>query len=182
MASYWAATFAAYPALLTMWRAWRTAAHPMLLRLDQGASDAVRVLATVRWALATALGAVGGLVSIGVFATGAQRQAWISYAGKPDAYPSEFVVVTGLLLTVFLAMNFIPGWTRWRSAALHELDVRLPAAYPPQPEWKERVAERETYGQLLRLPQDLRDIATSSVVVLGPLLSAAASLFLPGGG
>jgi hypothetical protein len=182
MATYGVATFAAYPALLTMWRAWRALAQRMVSAADQVASDTVRELGTVRWALVTALGAVGALVSIGVFATGAQRQAWIAYSGEPDSYPPELVVVTGLLLTLFLAINFIPGWTSWRSATIRELETRLPSAYPPQPAWRERAAERQAYGELLQLPQNLRDVASSAVVVLGPLLSAAVSLFLPARG
>ncbi|WP_186815175.1 hypothetical protein [Terrabacter aerolatus] len=182
MATYGVATSAAYPALLTMWRAWRALAQRRVPAADQVASDAVPELLTVRWALVTALGAAGTLVSIGVFATGAQRQAWIAYSRQPDSYPPELVVVTGLLLTLFLAVNFIPGWTSWHSATIRELETRLPSAYPPQPAWRERAAERQAYAELLQLPQNLRDVASSAVVVLGPLLSAAVSLFLPSRG
>ena len=73
MATYAFATIAAYPALLTMWRAVPVARGLRVMPAGD-AVETVPVLSTVRGAIVTALAAVGTLVSIGVFATGAQRQ------------------------------------------------------------------------------------------------------------
>ncbi len=176
--SYAVATLAAFPALLTMWRAWRVA-RDLRVRPPGDVDEMVKVLTLVRWAIVTAVAAAGAVVSIGVLAAGAQRQAWLAFGGDPSAYPPDFVVVTGLLLTIFLGVNFVPAWMQWRLSASCELERRLPPLLPPQPGWQERTADRGTYSTMLQLPESLRDVASSAVVVLGPLVSAGLSLFLP---
>lgn len=179
MATYAMATFAAYPALAAMWVAGNRA-RAVSASTDDPAGPVIAELAVVRSTVVTAVSAVGAVVTVGVFAAGAQRQAWAAYSTDLASYPPAYVVVMGLAVTLFLAANAVPAWSRWRAAALREVDLRLPVIAPPGPGWRNRLEDRDAYSALLGLSQTAGNLLTSSVVVLGPLLSAAVSLFLPG--
>lgn len=86
MATYAMATFAAYPALAAMWVAGnRARAVPPT---DASAGSVITELAIVRSTIVTSVSAVGALVTVGVFAAGAQRQAWAAYSSDLASYPA----------------------------------------------------------------------------------------------
>jgi hypothetical protein len=46
--------------------------------------------------------------------------------------------------------------------------------------WQNRLQERKDLADLLKVTSGAKDVITSSILVAGPLISSAFSLFLPG--
>ena len=46
--------------------------------------------------------------------------------------------------------------------------------------WQARLAERNDLAGLLQVTSGVKDVLTSAVLVAGPLISSAFSMFLPG--
>lgn len=182
MATYAAAAFAAYPAFAAMWTSGR-ASHHLAASPPGPADKAMAALAGLRAGLTQTLTVLGALVSVGVFAAGAQRQAWQAYSPQQaDTYPPTYVLITGFALTLLLAAIFVPSWLRWTKAATRELDHRLAQLSPETPGWQTRASDRATYTAILQLPGAVHDQLTSAIIVLGPLTSSAVSLLLPAKG
>ncbi|TWP32823.1 hypothetical protein [Leekyejoonella antrihumi] len=179
--TYAVATMGAYRCLRAMWSA-RAAAASISRSSMPSPAGAIAALSQLRSVLVNALVAVGVLVSLGVFAAGAQRQAWEAFSPKnKDAYPAAYVVIMGCAVTLFLMVNFVPPWLGWTSAANAELDARLPSLAPDAAGWQARIGDRTAYAGLLQIPQSARELLSSSVFIVGPLISATISLFIPGG-
>jgi hypothetical protein len=161
---------AAIPACTAMWTCYRQAGQagiPELLRL--------------RECLLTALTALGALLSLGVFVTGALRQADLAVPRLATAFPASYVLIFGFAFSALLLANFAPAYHRVTAACKDTLDTLLPVLVPPAENWRDRLQERGDLADLLKLTSGTRDVVTSAIVVVGPFLSSAFSLFLPTG-
>ncbi len=165
----------------------RIAADPVLPPPDTR-DDPAALLALVqrliaqRRAFTRALAVAGGVVSAGVLATGAQRQAFLAVHTDNATYPPVFVVVWGVAASALLIAIALPGYRRLVRAGEQIVETTFPLLAPGQDCWRERLGEREDLAGLLDLSRSGRGVFQSAVVVAGPLASAGISLLLPGAG
>jgi hypothetical protein len=175
---YLLAVTAAVPPLMAMWECYR-----QLGRHDTGGPDAgagVSRLLLLRECLLSALTTVGLLVSAGVLITGAQRQAVLADAKFTSPYPSAYVLIFGLAFSALLVVNFLPAFRRLSRQANATIEAILPVLPPGADGWQNRLQERTDLAGLLQVTSGLKDVLTSAVLVAGPLISSAFSMFLPG--
>ena len=176
---YVLAVTAAVPAFMAMWECYRQ------LGPDGGAGGqdvaaAVSRLLLLRECLLSALTTVGLLVSAGVLATGAQRQADLADAKYTSPYPSAYVLIWGLAFSAVLVVNFLPAFRRLVRLASATIDAVFPIVPPGSDGWQNRVQERSDLADLLQVTSGAKDVITSAILVAGPLISSAFSMFLPG--
>jgi len=175
---YLLAVTAAVPPLLAMWECYR-----QLARDDTGGQDGAAVvnrLLLLRGCLLSALTTVGLLVSAGVLLTGAQRQAILADPKFTAPYPSAYVLIWGLAFSALLVVNFLPAFRRLSRRANATIDAMLPVLPPGADGWQNRLQERKDLAGLLQVTNGVKDVLMSAVLVAGPLISSAFSMFLPG--
>jgi len=175
---YLLAVTAAVPPLLAMWECYRQLARDDT-RGQDGAAGVNRLL-LLRECLLSALTTVGLLVSAGVLLTGAQRQAALADAKFTAPYPSAYVLIWGLAFSALLVVNFLPAFRRLSRRANATIDAILPVLPPGADGWQNRLQERNDLAGLLQVTGGVKDVLTSAVLVAGPLISSAFSMFLPG--
>lgn len=175
---YVLAVTAAVPPLMAMWECYRQLARDCTGGQD-GAAGVNRLL-VLRECLLSALTTVGLLVSAGVLATGAQRQAVLADAKFSAPYPSAYVLIWGLAFSALLVVNFLPAFRRLGRLANATIDGLLPVLPPGADGWQNRLQERTDLAGLLQVTGGVKDVLTSTVLVAGPLISSAFSMFLPG--
>jgi hypothetical protein len=142
----------------------------------------IRLITDRRRALTTGLTVAGTLVSLGVLATGAQRQALLAVQPKAPDYPPVYVVVWGITASAILVAGFVPGYRRLVAFGEKTVDGAFPMISPHESGWRDRVADRATLTNLLKVTQGFKDVVNSALVVGAPLVSAAFSLLLPSSG
>jgi len=176
---YVLAVTAAVPAFLAMWECFRQLA-------DNGGTDeqdsavVVSRLLLLRECLLSALTTVGLLVSAGVLIVGAERQAALADPKYTAPYPSAYVLIWGIAFSALLLVNFLPAFRRLIRLANATIDARFPILAPGSDGWQDRLQERKDLADLLKVTSSAKNVITSSVLVAGPLISSAFSLFLPG--
>jgi hypothetical protein len=175
---YVLAVTAAVPPLMAMWECYRQLGGDGTAAQDGAA--AVNRLLLLRECLLSALTTVGLLVSAGVLLTGAQRQAALADAKFTAPYPSAFVLIWGLAFSAVLVVNFLPAFRRLSRLANATIDAMLPVQAPGADGWQARLQERNDLAGLLQVTSGVKDVLTSAVLVAGPLISGAFSMFLPG--
>jgi hypothetical protein len=170
---------AAAPALAAMWECYRQLADG-----DDGIArspDAeITRLLLLRECLLAALTTLGLLVSAGVLATGAQRQAVLANPRDSASYPPAYVLIWGLGFSALLLVNFLPAFRRLTGLARAIIDRIFPMQFPGSDRWQDRLQERKDLADLLKVTSSTKDTITSAILVAGPLISSAFSLFLPG--
>jgi hypothetical protein len=174
---YLLAVAAAVPALVVMWECYRQLADDGGGR--QPSAEITRLL-LLRECLLSALTTVGLLVSAGVLATGAQRQAALADPRYGGPYPAAYVLMWGLAFSALLVVNFLPPFRRLTRLANAAIDRILPILFPGSDRWQDRLQERKDLADLLKVTSGAKDVITSAILVAGPLISSAFSLFLPG--
>jgi hypothetical protein len=170
---------AAMPAFLAMWECYLQLADGGGTAVDHTDVEVCRLL-LLRECLLSALTTVGLLVSAGVLATGAERQAALAAPKNAAPYPSAYVLIWGLGFSALLVVNFIPAFRRLTQRANVTIDATLPILPPGTGQWQARLQERKDLADLLKVTSGARDVITSAILVAGPLISSAFSLFLPG--
>jgi hypothetical protein len=176
---YALAVSAAVPAFVVMWECYRQLGDDSWAGITKVDEQITRLL-LLRQCLLSALTTVGLLVSAGVLATGAQRQAVLAEPKYAAPYPSAYVLIWGLAFSGLLVVNFIPAFRRLARRANAAIDENLPILFPDSREWQARLQERQDLASLLKVTSGAKDVITSAVLVAGPLISSAFSLFLPG--
>jgi hypothetical protein len=176
---YLLAVTAAVPAFMAMWECYRQLAHNGGVDGQDGAAGVHRLL-LLRECLLAALTTVGLLVSAGVLATGAQRQAFLADPKYTAPYPSAYVLIWGLAFSAVLVVNFLPAFRRLIRLASATIDAIFPIVPPGSDGWQNRLQERKDLAGLLQVTSGAKDVITSAILVAGPLISSAFSLFLPG--
>jgi hypothetical protein len=178
-AIYFLGVTASVPVFLAMWECYAQLADDGGTGADQAGAEVSRLL-LLRECLLSALTTVGLLVSAGVLATGAQRQAALAAPKYAAPYPSAYVLIWGLGFSALLVVNFIPAFRRLTRRANFFIDTALPILPPGDDHWQGRLQERKDLAELLKVTSGTRDVITSAILVAGPLISSAFSLFLPG--
>ena len=159
----------------------RSALKPLALGTGgQDGAAGVNRLLLLRECLLSALTTVGLLVSAGVLTTGAQRQAALADPRHTGPYPSAYVLIWGLAFSALLVVNFLPAFRRLIRLANATVDTLFPILPPGSDGWQNRLKERKDLADLLKVTSGAKDVITSSILVAGPLISSAFSLFLPG--
>jgi hypothetical protein len=176
---YTLAVTAAVPAFLAMWECYRQLASDGGTDEKDDAAEVNRLL-RLRECLLSALTAVGLLVSVGVLVVGAERQASLADPKYTAPYPSAYVLIWGIGFSVLLLINFLPAFRRLVHLANATIDEFFPILPPGSDGWQNRLQERKDLADLLKVTSGAKDVITSSVLVAGPLISSAFSLFLPG--
>jgi hypothetical protein len=175
---YVLAITATVPAFLAMWECYRQLADH-----DTGGQDSVagvNRLLLLRECLLSALTTVGLLVSAGVLTVGAERQASLADPKYTAPYPSAYVLIWGISFSGLLVVNFLPAFRRLVRLANAMIDKNLSILSPGSDGWQDRLQERKDLADLLKVTSGTKDVITSSILVAGPLISSAFSLFLPG--
>lgn len=176
---YVLAVAAAIPAFLVMWECFRQLAGNGGTNGQDGTAGVNRLL-LLRECLLSALTTVGFLVSAGVLTVGAERQAALADAKYTAPYPSAYVLIWGLAFSALLVINFLPAFRRLIRRANVTIDQVFPILLPGSEGWQNRLQERKDFTELLKVTSGAKDLITSAILVAGPLISSAFSLFLPG--
>lgn len=173
------ALLAAAPALVGIGRiqAWLRGPAAVPSRLAGGVSSGrvITELVFVRWALVRLLLALSLMIATVVVATGALRSAYLAGGLPPAGFPASGVLLFGALLSAALALLFVPVYIDLRD---HERRVRdalspVPEVGPPPEQWH---ADRDRLGALLGLDAGLLDVVRGGALLLGPFLTALATL------
>jgi hypothetical protein len=167
------------PAFVVMWECYRQLADDGVAGCREPDAEITRLL-LLRECLLSALTTTGLLVSAGVLATGAQRQAALADPAYGGPYPPAYVLLWGLAFSALLVVNFLPAFRRLTRLANVMIDRTLPILFPGSGQWQDRLQERKDLADLLKVTSGTKDVITSAVLVAGPLISSAFSLFLPG--
>lgn len=115
-----------------------------------------------------------------MLASGAERQAALAAPKYAAPYPSAYILIWGLAFSALLLVNFTPAFRRLTNRANIIINSTLPILLPGSGRWQDRLQERQDLANLLRVTGSAKDVITSAVLVAGPLISSAFSLFLPG--
>lgn len=158
-----------------MWECYRQTA-----RL-QPAGDGISQQLLLRGCLLSALKALGTLVSLGVFVTGAQRLATLTDPKLSNTFPAAYVLIWGFSFSALLVVNFLPAFLRLNQVAHATIDAVLEIKAPGTAGWQDRLQERKDLADLLKVTGGTKDALTSAILVAGPLISSALALFLPTG-
>lgn len=177
LVTYAAATTALAPAGLVFTEVHRQLRDPPIDPLER-----VQLLLRCRRAVGQALTTFGAIVSAGVLATGAQRQTFLAAHRNSSSYPAVYVVVWGAAASAFIIAMFVPVNRRLGTVGAELVDETLPLLAPGAPGWTDRLRERQALNDLLGLSHGFKDTLDSTVLIAGPLVSAAISLLLPGSG
>ncbi|MER6077017.1 hypothetical protein [Streptomyces sp. NPDC001833] len=173
---------AAFPALLGTWRiqAWLRSMSA-LTRPGQTPRRPGKVMSDllfVREALRRLMVLFSLMIGAVVFATGALRSAYLA-VGHPHAdFPAVSVLLFGGLFTAMLALLFVPVYVDQRAFRRHMRDSlsRFPRDGRPAEDW---YAQRERLTGLLQLNSGALEAVQVTTAVLGPLLGALVTLFVP---
>jgi hypothetical protein len=174
LVTYAAATIALAPAGLVF-----AEVHWQLHKPPVDPLRRVQLLLGCRRAVGRALTAFGAMVSAGVLATGAQRQAYLAAHRDASSYPAVYVVVWGAVASAIIIALFVPVHRRLDTVGTKLVDETLPLLAPGAPGWTDRLDERQALNDLLGLSRGLKDTFDSTVLIAGPLVSAAVSFLLP---
>ncbi len=90
------------------------------------------------------------------------------------------MLIFGLAFSALLVVNFLPAFRRLSRQANATIDAILPVLPPGADGWQTRLQERTDLAGLLQVTGGVKDVLTSAVLVAGPLISSAFSMFLPG--
>jgi hypothetical protein len=178
-AIYLIAVTAALPAFLAMWECYRQLGTDQRSPGQHPDTQFAKLL-RLRECLLSALTTVGMLVSAGVLATGAERQAALAEPKYTAPYPAAYVLIWGIAFSAVLVVNFLPAFRRLTRVANTMIDATLPLLLPGADRWQERLQERKDLAELLKVTSGAKDVITSAILVAGPLISSGFSLFLPG--
>jgi hypothetical protein len=146
--------------------------------------DAVDPPDLVRWQghLRAVLASLGGLVALGTVTTAALRNAILAVPGaRPTDFPGERIVMFGAALTVLLAMIYVPNAAKLRDRAAEVVDQAAPV--PEQltgDGWQDRLTTRAELSSALGAEESATASIQSALVIGGPLIASALTLFLPG--
>ena len=176
------ALLAAVPALVGIARiqAWLRgpAAPPSRLSAAGTPGRMVADLVFARQALLRLLFLLSLMIAAVVVATGALRSAFVAAGLPPADFPAVGVLLFGALLSAALALLFVPVYVDLRD---HQRKVRdllspVPDDGVPSEGWH---AERERLTALLGLDSGAVDTVRTVTLLLGPFLTALATL-VPG--
>ena len=107
------------------------------------------------------------------------------YTGTPEfkVWATLTIALIAALPTAFsalLVVNFLPAFRRLSRPANATIDAMLPVLPPGADGWQNGLQERTDLAGLLQVTSGAKDLLTSAVLVAGPLISSAFSMFLPG--
>ena len=127
------------------------------------------------------LGILAAVIALAVLVTAAQRQLVIEFTDSlehdeiagyanylPFEYPAEFVIVYGLMFTIFLALAALPTLATLQTVGRKLLDVD-----EPSPQQRQELAARYS------LEVSPAQVLKTTLAILAPLLGSVASLLLP---
>ncbi|HSZ45069.1 MAG TPA: hypothetical protein VK823_07020 [Streptosporangiaceae bacterium] len=173
---YAVSVIAAVPAFLTQWES-----YGILDRVDGRDDVYIGRMLGIRECLLSALATIGLLVSAGILAAGAERQAALADAKYTAPFPAAYVLIWGVAFSSLLLVVFLPPFRRLIHHANLTIDDILPILPPRAAGWQSRLQERKDLAELLKVTGSLRDVIISAVLVAGPLISSLVSLLLPSG-
>jgi hypothetical protein len=174
---------AAIPALSGIWRiqAWlrhATAAVPSPPRASAHLGRTISTILFAREALRRLLLIFSVMIGAVVIATGALRSAFMATGSPPSGFPATGVLLFGALFTAMLALLFVPAYTDLRAFQRRVRDTlsRIPSHGKPSERW---YMQRERLSALLQLDSGAVEAIRAAALLLGPFLSALATLFVP---
>lgn len=145
----------------------------------------------LRSALTLFLGLLGTLLSLAVVAAAAQRQAVQAFGKRTNAdydvdtvFPTHYVTLYGLLLSVLVVLAYVPADLTLRSIVTKFRDKVVPMAdLPANPSdpngfdpWQKRVGQRQAFADAVGPSAALSTSLTTAIVVLTPLLASLTGL------
>ena len=144
----------------------------------------LRTYLTLRSDLQWLLGFLGAVIGLAVLASAALRQVVELYAHKhasANIPVAQGIIVYGLLLSLLLALIFLPTWATVQQAGvlLRDEVATLPALTSDALE--DRVRKRDVVDELMGLRVSASTSFKAGVAILAPLIGSLATL-LPGFG
>lgn len=140
-----------------------------------GDLDAVQRHRRLRADLETLLAILGILVSLAVIASAALRGLTISV--DPDtALPAEAVISYGILLSVLLALIYVPAYLTLLGAGRALQDQLAPLLSVEHPGFTQRLDLRDRLGALLGLDVSATVSFRAGVAIVSPLLGSLTTL------
>ena len=129
----------------------------------------------VRSDLERLLGVLGALVSLGVIASAALHALTVD-VDPENALPVQAVIAYGIVLSVILALTYIPAHLTMLEAGTRIRDRIAPLFEVGDPGFLDRLDERDRIAHYLGLDVPVSVRFRGAVVILGPLLGSLTSL------
>ena len=146
---------------------------------EQGATrQTLRAYLGLRSELERLLGVLGAIIGMAVLASAALRNVELDYASlhpeKNIAFPAENVILYGLVLSVVLALVYLPTYaTLQRTGATFRDAI---ARFPEPEDFEEDMARRRTLDELLGLRLSATASFRAGVAILSPLIGSVLGL------
>jgi hypothetical protein len=130
---------------------------------------------TLRTDLEWLLVFLGGVIGLAVLSSAALRHLALIYDQTID-FPAESVVLYGLVLSLLVALTYVPTFTTLHGVGQRIRDSAAPLPGPEDTEIDRKVAKRKTLDELLGLKVSASASFRAGVAILSPLLGALTSL------
>jgi hypothetical protein len=133
-----------------------------------------------------ALLVLGTVLAAGILATGALRNALITWDNRDmpgavddDAFPLEHLLAYGIFFSALLALIYVPVYTYYLRAGQRVLQryAKLPGAGDPN--WSTAIEQRNQLRDLLHLDVTPTANFQAGVAILAPLTSSLLAVLLP---
>lgn len=142
-------------------------------------SDRIAEYRLLQQHLQTFLSILGIMVGLLALATGALRNALISYdAALAESFPALIVICYGIYYTLLLALIYLPTFLALRKVGRRLCDEYSPLPSPDDANWNELYKKRQNLEELLQLNVGARKRLQSSIAVFAPLLSGLIAVLL----
>ncbi len=148
------------------------------LRTGSGKKE-VELYIEFRGDLERLLGILGAVVGLAVLAAAALRRVVLEYAAMnhPNVnFPGEYPLLYGLLLSVVLALIYLPTYLALLEAGSDLRNRAAPLLEPADQGFEAAVAKRRTLTDLLGLEVSASTSLRAGVAILSPLIGALVSL------
>jgi hypothetical protein len=127
------------------------------------------------------LSIAGAILGLTTLATGALRNALITYGVDPTYFPSELVLGYGLYYSALLALTYAPTYASMIRVGRLIRDALCPLPSSDTQAWRDWYSNRRILDDMLKLQIGARESLPAGVAILAPLGGSVLSVLLGGG-
>jgi hypothetical protein len=127
------------------------------------------------------LGFLGAVIGLGVLTTAALRRVVVQEYGD-EQFPPEVLILYGVVLTLIVALVYLPTWATMQQTGSLLRDGVAPLAEPASDQLEAQLRKRAALDDLLGLRVSASVSFKAGVAILSPLLASLTSLLPKFGG
>ena len=141
----------------------------------------LRTYLQLRSDLERLLGYLGAVIGLAVLTTAALRRVVVQDYGD-DQFPSEVLILYGVVLTLIVALVYLPTWATMQRTGSLLRDGVVPLPEPTSDQLEAQLQKRAALDDLLGLQVSASATFKAGVAILSPLLASLTSILPKLGG